>query len=568
VISPGLFRHPNPPGPRRRAGALFLDLRQPYPGRMEWQPRSKTRWLLVLLPALYFLAILIKTSWICDDAYITFRTVDNFVHGSGLRWNIDDRVQTYTNPLWMLVVSLVYALTGEIYYPVTALMFAASLGAILLFARRIAGSPLAAAMGILILSTSKAFTDYSTSGLENPLTHLLLVIGLIVYFRPQTTDRSDGSGGRRLLALSLIFSLAMVNRMDTGLLLAPLVAAVALRRPGWAAARTVLAGMVPFWAWEIFSMIYYGFPFPNSAYAKLASGIGAGALIVQGLSYFWNSLRWDPLTLPVILVGLALSLSRRARSIALRGSEDRGETGEGSGRRIDLPVGIGILLYLLYVVRIGGDFMSGRFLAAPLLCATVVLCRHPLFPPRVRPIHFAPLVVVLGLGFLSIDPPLLSGPACGVGRTNLVDSRGISDERAYYYQGCGLLRAFEGCSLPCHFLRTRGIETKALGRQLITAEAIGLVGFYGGPGPHYVDFYGIADPLIARLPLKDKGKWRIGHVVRELPPDYLETIRTGQVVIRDVRLRKLYEDLSLIVRGPIWSHERIGAIVRMNLGGS
>jgi hypothetical protein len=40
-----------------------------------------------------------------DDAYITLRTVDNWVNGRGLVWNTAERVQTYTHPLWMLLLS-------------------------------------------------------------------------------------------------------------------------------------------------------------------------------------------------------------------------------------------------------------------------------------------------------------------------------------------------------------------------------------------------------------------------------------------------------------------------------
>jgi hypothetical protein len=43
-----------------------------------------------------------ERAWIGEDAFITFRTVDPFVNGNGLRWNPDERVQTYTHSLWML----------------------------------------------------------------------------------------------------------------------------------------------------------------------------------------------------------------------------------------------------------------------------------------------------------------------------------------------------------------------------------------------------------------------------------------------------------------------------------
>ena len=60
--------------------------------------------------------MLIRTAWICDDAYITFRTIDNFLHGFGLRWNVAERVQSFTHPLWLILLTPFIALTGEPYY--------------------------------------------------------------------------------------------------------------------------------------------------------------------------------------------------------------------------------------------------------------------------------------------------------------------------------------------------------------------------------------------------------------------------------------------------------------------
>jgi len=39
------------------------------------------------------LVSLLRTAWLSDDSYITFRTADNFIHGYGLRWNIDVGLQ-------------------------------------------------------------------------------------------------------------------------------------------------------------------------------------------------------------------------------------------------------------------------------------------------------------------------------------------------------------------------------------------------------------------------------------------------------------------------------------------
>ncbi len=83
--------------------------------------RRAARHYLIAAALALFLLELIRTAWVCDDAYITFRTVDNFVHGYGLRWNVDERVQGFTHPLWMLVVSLAYVVTREAYFTAIAL---------------------------------------------------------------------------------------------------------------------------------------------------------------------------------------------------------------------------------------------------------------------------------------------------------------------------------------------------------------------------------------------------------------------------------------------------------------
>src|SRR5690242_16188482 len=71
----------------------------------------------VAIPLIVLLdVIVLRRAWVSDDAYITFRTVDNFIHGYGLTWNTAERVQAYTNPLWMLLVSIGSLVTREVFY--------------------------------------------------------------------------------------------------------------------------------------------------------------------------------------------------------------------------------------------------------------------------------------------------------------------------------------------------------------------------------------------------------------------------------------------------------------------
>lgn len=63
-----------------------------------------------------------------------------------------------------------------------------------------------AILSVVILGFSRAFVDYSSSGIENPLTHLLLVVFCIIFF-------SDTPHKLKLFSLAFIASLSAFNRL-------------------------------------------------------------------------------------------------------------------------------------------------------------------------------------------------------------------------------------------------------------------------------------------------------------------------------------------------------------------
>lgn len=132
--------------------------------------------IAVSLLTVFLLVVLIRTAWLSDDAYITLRTVDNFVNGRGLTWNPGVRVQAYTHPLWMFALSILYFVTREAYYTTIVLGMSLSLFTLLLFTFRLAVTLRAVLFGGVALILSSSYITYSTSGLENPLTNLLLVV--------------------------------------------------------------------------------------------------------------------------------------------------------------------------------------------------------------------------------------------------------------------------------------------------------------------------------------------------------------------------------------------------------
>jgi len=156
----------------------------------------------------------------------------------------------------------------------------------------------------------------------------------------------------------------MLNRLDSVVLVFPalLYFAVLLLREkqySWGVIlKSVALGLSPILLWELFSLVYYGFWVPNTAYAKLNTGIPSLEYIYQGLRYILYTVDRDPLTILSIFVGILLSKKVPDNRYLL--------------------LGIGVLLYLCYVVKIGGGFMAGRFLAAPLFLSTIILVSVPL----------------------------------------------------------------------------------------------------------------------------------------------------------------------------------------------
>ncbi len=157
-----------------------------------------------------------------------------------------------------------------------------------------------AMLAVGILSLSKAFIDYATSGLENPLTYVILAGFLLVYLkRPPTV--------RRFFWLSLLTALGMLNRLDIGLLMLPALGFAFLEVRGRKALAMGALGFLPLVAWELFALLYYGSPVPNTAMAKLNAGlIRPAAIYHEGLMYLLNSLKVDPITL--VVIGLAIVL--------------------------------------------------------------------------------------------------------------------------------------------------------------------------------------------------------------------------------------------------------------------
>ncbi len=491
------------------------------------------RYLTILL-SFIFVIILYRNAWISDDAYITFRTVDNFINGYGLTWNITERVQAYTNPLWMFTISSFYWLTRDVFYTSIILSIIISTISVCLLAFRITKSTYIACIAIIALTLSKAFMDYSTSGLENPLSHLLVSIFFLI-FLTHTIEK------KTVVQLSLVAALAGLNRMDCLLLYSPVLIYLLWKDHSWRNISYMALGFSPLLTWELFSLFYYGFLFSNTAYAKLATCVHMTELLEQGLYYIWSSFTVDPVTMLIIVAGIVVPILTKQWRLVLIAS--------------------GVLLYILYVIKIGGCFMSGRFFAAPFLVSVIVLSQY-----RVKQ-HMSgwwlPGLVVLSIGMSGTLSPVYTTAAYGGENDDQWFGRGIVDERGWYFQASSLLNISQNEPMPTHRYARLGRTQRT---PITTRGTIGYYGFFTGPSTYVIDINGLASPLLSRLPCDDSQTWRIGHIARAVPEGYPETILAGRNYLKDKNLATYYDQLFVIISGDLFTWNRIVTIIKFNCG--
>lgn len=79
--------------------------------------------LALLIFVIVFPYIFFRNAWITEDAFINFRVIENFLSGEGPVWNIGERVQVFTSPLWMLLTTGAVAITGEFFFTTIFLSF-------------------------------------------------------------------------------------------------------------------------------------------------------------------------------------------------------------------------------------------------------------------------------------------------------------------------------------------------------------------------------------------------------------------------------------------------------------
>lgn len=479
-----------------------------------------------------------RYAWMSDDALITLRTSLNWAHGLGPQFNATERVVGYTHPLWMLLLTMLGGITDSwIFGTLYLSVLLAGTASVILVARTRNFWQLWTVGAVLLFANT--FTEWSTSGLENPLSVFLLAL---------LFTTMDPSGTLRWPILSgVLIGLLLLCRLDYTVLLAPWVlwSAWSLRSDWRRIARFGAGAIVPVALWSTITIWYYSFLLPSTFTAKTNSTIPHADLVARGLDYIRLSLGHDPALLALAVVVLALVVINR-----------------------DTPLvvwGIGSTIYLTYVVWVGGDYMMGRFLHAPAMAVLLAITQTQL--PRterlsrasVRLLYAIPLAITLVAA-----PAALSLRLTPTQLTLEEHFAPIVNERADWVSlGRGLDPLGSTQTAPgiiqsdLRFLDTQArawpdqvpIGAQPVDSVLVRCGGLGAIGFLR-PDAFIIDQCGLTDRFMASLSYSPSPDgWKAGHFDRQPPPGYVEAVEQANPdLVQDMELRKRLKELWAKIR--------------------
>ncbi len=338
-------------------------------------------------------------------------------------------------------------------------------------------TPLASAIAVLFLGTFSVFLPWPTSGMETTLFGFLVLAALLLHLR--SLNREPRAAW--LIGLGLVAALAGMTRPE-GILVAGLVlfdqGIESLRKRDRRVLYVVAAFTVLYAPWFAWRFFYYGYPVPNTFYAKVGM---TGAQVERGIRYarhFW----W---------IGLGVIVAAALAVLAPWVWWKR------FTRYWSLP--LFALGYTGYVVLVGGDGLPAfRFFAplAPVLCVLAALGVVGVF-------RFPQLALIAGSVVVSFNVyqmfthPMVYGRVQG---GDIVQQRG----------------AVVG----------KWLKDNASPDAVIATNTAGTIPYYSEL--RTIDMLGLNDEHIAHRDVPDMGRRHAGHekgdgrYVLDRKPDYIQ----------------------------------------------
>jgi arabinofuranosyltransferase len=452
-----------------------------------------------------------------DDAYISFRYAYNAARGHGLTFNIGERrVEGYTNFLWTVMLIPCFWLRLPVHTVSLVLGALWALGCLALLQRlgqEDSHLQWAAPAAALLLAADGSFALWTVGGLESPLFAFLVFGGGLAYLREMQDDSAFPLSGAwfALAAMTrpeglLVYGLTGLHQIVTRLIRHKFVT-----KQDWQRVGLFAAIWVP---WFAFRWRYYGYPLPNTFYAKVTLG-DSGAQRARGLAYIQTFIRIHLGYIPPIVALLPL-LRRRWRIWSSY-------------------FALIVVAYGTYIGYVGGDWSVGRFFV-PLLPMFYVLLAGGLSMAWehiagqtakwfARQKRRKPETDDAGTG-APFQSPIMLSRVTAVGLVGML-AAGLFVQSSLNGEKALFLDPFDA--------RLAGRARTQMGKWLhenvprdtyIAVDAAGQMPFYADLKA--LDLYGLNDLTIAHRRVANMGKGTPGHekmdmdyVIFEARPDYI-----------------------------------------------
>lgn len=353
-----------------------------------------------LLSAVPYL-VLLTLAWLVfgettDDPFITFRYAANLCAGVGPVYNAGEHVEGFTSGLHMLACALLYVLLPGVGLLLKAKLLSLLCGLLMIYqtgrlARRLHFAPTSVGAAQMLLACNVNVAIASVNALETTLFAVLLLAGVTSYYDEMKQEHGAVSG--------LLLFLACFTRPEA------LLYAVVLfgLRCFWWRRRRLPAHFIGAWLLGFalplaiclaFRLWYFGYPFPNTYYAKavpwsygLANGLPYLRRPFLAHEVTAGAFSWQMMGVAAYWAGALLGLRRKPREIS------------------NVLFSLLVLGNIVFVLKTGGDWMNGcRFLLPVLPYITLLQVRgtgewlHGLRPELQRRVGAG--VAALGLTLL------------------------------------------------------------------------------------------------------------------------------------------------------------------------
>ncbi len=428
---------------------------------------------------------------VVDDALISMQYAKNLALGHGLVFNVGERVEGYTNFLWVVFMAPLYALCRSAHIDfvtwvthVNILIAASNVVLVYAIGRRLWNDNWVAslvAVGLCVVDNT--YVVWAALGLEG---HFLGFWLLLAFWLGDSRVKNRG------IWLGLTMAAAQMTRPDAAIfnafLIGGLVATWLSARMKCVGARvqterlhvattafvTWLAVYGVYFAWRY---SYYGWALPNTYYLKVGggefNGWQRGIAYVQG---FLDERWWVP---AISLLGLLAPTTSVARAVVLY-----------------------LTAHTVYVAYIGGDFFAGhRFFVAqiPLFGLASGLAVHALYESLAKSSEGAvtgarqgrlPDGMVFALfAMIALAGSYRSGQRQGPLQGEILANRGLARIHRNFMRWLSLRKPPEASLATC---------------------CIGSAGF-DGQFTRVIDMWGVIDPVVAHRPVENFGHGRPGH---------------------------------------------------------